>query len=66
MLSEDTKIKYVLSDSDGELYQITLELRQIEGSVPNFYTQLKKALGIGKDKSLEIIKRVIIEEGNDE
>lgn len=63
-LKENTKIKYVFRKNDGEEMTVTLTLVQIEGSVPNFYEQMKKILEDDGERleDWEIVSREIVEE----
>ena len=60
-LTSETEIKYTISNKLGELYFITLKMKQIEGITPCFYEQIKDALGLNKDEIINIVKREIIE-----
>ena len=61
----DTVILYAIRDKNGEIIHIPFTFEQVEGSVPNFYQQLKRAIieaeleDFDVDSS-EIIKREVL------
>ena len=58
-LTEDSLIEYHIVDRNDEEVYLTFSLQAIEGSVPNFYEQLKEALRtLGKDFDIESSKIV--------
>ena len=67
-LTEDSLIEYHVVDKNGEEVYLTFSLQAIEGSVPNFYDQLKEALRtLGKEFDIESSKIVgrILQVGED-
>lgn len=67
-LNELTKIRYTLRDKDGEEVMMTFPLECVEGSTPNFYSQLRSAVSDVEDFDLEsstIMDRQIITEENE-
>lgn len=60
-LLDNTEIKYTIEDELGETYFITLKFQQIEGSMPNFYDQIRQALNLEENDAIKIIKREILE-----
>lgn len=64
-IDKNTKIKYEITNKEnGEKSWITLTIEQIEGSVPNFYKQMQRALKLNPEIA-EITKREIVEESNE-
>lgn len=64
-IDKNTKIKYEITNKEnGEKSWITLTIEQIEGSVPNFYKQMQRALKWNPEIA-EITKREIVEESNE-
>lgn len=69
-ITKDTKIEYTLEDKNGEIISMSFPIEYIEGSVPNFYQQLREALRGVKDFDLEsseiIGRRIVMKEDHDE
>lgn len=60
-ITEKTKIQYTIEVEDEGVFFIMLKLEEIEGSTPNFYQQLREALGVKKDRTMIIKKREIVD-----
>lgn len=60
-ITEKTKIQYTIEVEDEGVFFIMLKLEEIEGSTPNFYQQLRGALGVKEDKTMTIKKREIVD-----
>lgn len=61
-ITEKTKIKYTIQNKDGDNFYIILSMEQIEGSVPHFYKQIRKAFEFDSDEEIKIVKREIVKE----
>lgn len=69
-ITKDTEIEYMLEDKNGEIISMSFPIEYVEGSVPNFYQQLREALSRIEDfdlESSEIIGRhIVMKEDQDE
>lgn len=69
-ITKDTEIEYMLEDKNGEIISMSFPIEYVEGSVPNFYQQLREALSRVEDFDLEsseiIGRRIVMKEDQDE
>lgn len=69
-ITKDTEIEYMLEDKNGEIISMSFPIEYVEGSVPNFYQQLREALSRIEDFDLEsseiIGRRIVMKEDQDE
>lgn len=69
-LDENSLIEYTVEDSKGNVLRLSFHLVEIEGSVPSFYEQFKKAIkeavpDFDVDNS-NIISRRLVGDSNEE
>lgn len=62
LLEENTAIEYTLKINGKDNYTICMTMEQLEGSTPCFVEQIREAIGVDDNDTIEIVKRKVISE----